>query len=151
MTRVSSTMMWRIKNRPANSISCSDDDALRLLVLVAGRLYWGLRVTSLFSIWGCVLKGRIAFEGHWRHQSWTLVRGSCWFFLFVSLRLVTFGSSWHLIRSLALWCHFDIVYIKLVILLVLLQAALSSLAWDQWVALWGVIWTKKIKKCHFRF
>ena len=42
----------------------------------------GLQVTSSFSLWGCVfeglfweryiLKAQIAFEGHWRLQSWTL-------------------------------------------------------------------------------
>ena len=36
--------------------SCSYN-ALCLLVLVTGILYWGLQVTSSFSIWGCVLKG----------------------------------------------------------------------------------------------
>ena len=35
---------------------CSDN-ALRLLVLVASKLYWALQVTSSISIWGCVLKG----------------------------------------------------------------------------------------------
>ena len=87
MAHVSNTM-WRIKNQPSNSTSCSDN-ALRLLVLVLGKLYWGLQVTSSFSICGCILKGwfgggtfwkvnsrvkaQIAFEGHWRLQSWTLV------------------------------------------------------------------------------
>jgi hypothetical protein len=55
MIHVSSTM-WRIKNQPSNSTSWSDN-TLRLLVLVAGILYWGLQVTSSFSIWGCILKG----------------------------------------------------------------------------------------------
>ena len=57
--------MWRIKNRPSNSTSCSDD-ALRLLALVAGRLHRGLPVMSSFSIWGCILKGylrEVYFEG----------------------------------------------------------------------------------------
>jgi len=48
--------MWSIKNQPSNSISCTDN-ALRLLVLAAGILYWGLQGTSSFSIWDCVLKG----------------------------------------------------------------------------------------------
>ena len=52
---VSSTM-WRDKNQPSNFISCSEN-ALHLLVLDVGILYWGLQVTSSFSIWGCVLKG----------------------------------------------------------------------------------------------
>ena len=52
-----------------------------LLVLMVGRLYWGLQMTSSFSIWSCILKGcleryvltgQILFEGHWRLQSWTL-------------------------------------------------------------------------------
>ena len=78
-----SSIMRIIKNQPSNSTSCSDN-ALCLLVLVAGILYWGLQVTSSFSVWGCVLKGcfergifwrakLIAFEGHWRLQSWTLI------------------------------------------------------------------------------
>ena len=64
MVHVCSTM-WRIENQPSNSTSCSDN-ALCLLVLVAGRLYRGLQVTSSFSILGCVLKG--CFEGgiFWR-------------------------------------------------------------------------------------
>ena len=77
------SIMWRIKNQPSHSISCSDN-VLRLLVLMAGRLYWGLQGTSSYSIWGCVLKGcfergiyilkgQIAFEGHWWLQSWTLI------------------------------------------------------------------------------
>ena len=64
----------KIKNQPSNSTSCSDN-ALRLLILVADILYLGLRVTSSFLIWGCVLKGcfeslryilkgQITFEGH---------------------------------------------------------------------------------------
>ena len=64
--------MWRIQNEPCNSTSYSHS-ALRLLIVFAGRFYWGLhQVTSSFSIWGCVLKGQIAFEGHRRLQSWTL-------------------------------------------------------------------------------
>ena len=73
--------MWRIGSQPSNSTSCSDD-VRRLLVLVTSKLYRGLQVTSSFSIWGCfeglyweryILKGQIAFEGHWRLQSWTLI------------------------------------------------------------------------------
>ena len=80
MVHVSSTI-WRIKNQSSNSTS-SSDNALRLLVLVAGKLYWGLQVTSSFSIRGglfwerCILKGQIMFEGHWRLQFWTLVVGA---------------------------------------------------------------------------
>ena len=55
MGHVSSTM-WGIKYQPSNSTSCSDN-TLRLLVLVVGRLYWGLQVMSSYSIWGCALKG----------------------------------------------------------------------------------------------
>ena len=52
--------VWRIKNQPSNSTSCSDTD-VRLLVFVVGRLYCGLEVTASFSIWGCILKGQITF------------------------------------------------------------------------------------------
>jgi hypothetical protein len=65
MIHVSSTM-WRIKNQPSNSTSCSDNALVRLLVLVVGKLYRGLQVSS-FSMWGCVLKGwilrEVSFEG----------------------------------------------------------------------------------------
>ena len=47
------------------STSCSGN-ALRLLVLVAGILHWGLQVTSSFSIWGRISKScfeRCIFEG----------------------------------------------------------------------------------------
>ena len=64
MVHVSSTM-WRIKNQPSDSTSWSDN-TLHLLVFVVGRLYWGLQVTSLFSIWGFVLKGCIARGLFWR-------------------------------------------------------------------------------------
>ena len=79
VVHVSSTM-WEIKNQPSNSTSFSDN-ALHLLLLVAGILYRGLQVTSSFAIWGCFLKGcfergifwraTLYFEGHWRLQSWT--------------------------------------------------------------------------------
>ena len=65
VVHVSSTM-WRIKNQPSNSTSCSDN-ALHSLVLVAGILYWGLHVMSSFSSWRCILKGyferEVYFEG----------------------------------------------------------------------------------------
>ena len=86
MAHVSSTM-WRIKKQPSNTISCSDN-ALCLLVLVVGILYWGLQVTSSFSIWSCVLKGcyeRIIF---WRAKSWTLPVG-CYGYLRTLLFLIT--------------------------------------------------------------
>ena len=60
--------IWRIKNQPSNSSSCSDN-ALRLFVLVAGGLYWRLHVTSSFSIWGCVLKGCLERGIFWRAKS----------------------------------------------------------------------------------
>ena len=60
-----SCIMWRIKNQPSNSTSCSDN-ALRLLVLMAGTLNWGLQVMSSFSIWGCVLKGYFERGIFWR-------------------------------------------------------------------------------------
>ena len=64
MVHVSSTI-WRIKNQPPDSTSCSDN-ALHLLVLVAGRLCWRLQVTSSFSIWGCVLEGSFVRGIFWR-------------------------------------------------------------------------------------
>ena len=81
MIYVSSTM-WRIKNQPSNSTSCNDN-TLRLLVLVVGRyienftchLHFnlGLRFEGLF--WErYILKGQIAFKGHWRLQYWTLLK-----------------------------------------------------------------------------
>ena len=55
---------------------------LVVLVLVAGILYWKLQVTSSFCNLGLhfeglfweryISKGQIAFEGHWRLQSWSL-------------------------------------------------------------------------------
>ena len=63
-----SNIMWRIKNQPSNFISCSDN-ALRLLVLVMVTLYWGLQVTSSFSIWGFVLKGYFERGIFWRSKS----------------------------------------------------------------------------------
>ena len=67
MVHVSSAM-WRMKKRPSNFVSCSDN-ALRLLILVAGILYWGLQGMSSLSIWDCVLKW--CFEGgiFWRPTS----------------------------------------------------------------------------------
>jgi hypothetical protein len=63
-----------IKTQPSNCTSYSDN-ALHLLVLVTCNFYW--------ELWGCVSKGcfergifsksQIAFEGHWRLQSRTLV------------------------------------------------------------------------------
>ena len=77
-----SNIVWRIKNQPSNYTSCSDNP-LRLLVLVACKLHWGLQVTSSFWICGCILKGcfleryilkgQVVFEWHWRPQSWTLL------------------------------------------------------------------------------
>jgi hypothetical protein len=60
--------MWKIKNQPSNSASCSDN-VLRLLVLVVDWLYWGLQVTSSFSIWGRVLKGCFERGVFWRSKS----------------------------------------------------------------------------------
>ena len=69
-----------------NPKPCSDN-TLCLLTLVPSKLYWGLQVTSSFSIWGChfegrvweryILKGQITFEGHRRRQSGTLVTQHC--------------------------------------------------------------------------
>ena len=65
--------MWRTENQPSNSTSCSDN-ALHLSILVVGRLYRGLQVTSSFFNLGLrfeglfweryILKGQITFEGH---------------------------------------------------------------------------------------
>ena len=52
-------------NHLSHSTSCIDN-ALCLLVLVLGRVYWGLQVTSSFSIWNCVLRvglRKVYFEG----------------------------------------------------------------------------------------
>ena len=67
MVHVSNTM-WRDKNQPSNPTSCSDN-ALRLLVLMAGILYWGLQVKSSFWIWGCILKGLFERGIFWRAKS----------------------------------------------------------------------------------
>ena len=42
-----SNTMWRVKNQPSNSTSCSDN-TLHLLNHVVGKFYW---------VWGCLLKG----------------------------------------------------------------------------------------------
>ena len=57
MVHVSNTM-WRIKNQPCNYAACSDS-ALRLLVLVAGKLYWGLQSDVFIFNLG------LHFEGFW--------------------------------------------------------------------------------------
>ena len=67
MVHVSNTM-WRIRNRPSNSTSCSDN-ALHLLVLMVDILYWRLQVTSSSAIWGCVLKGCFERGKFWRAKS----------------------------------------------------------------------------------
>ena len=71
VVHVSSTM-WRIKNRPSNSTSCSDNALRRLLVLVAGsRLYRGLQVTSSFCNLGLRFEG-LVWESRgifWRPKS----------------------------------------------------------------------------------
>ena len=60
-----SSRMWRIKNQPSNSTSCSDNE-LRLLALVTDILYQGLQVIFSFSIWGCILKGYFERGIFWR-------------------------------------------------------------------------------------
>jgi hypothetical protein len=60
-----SSTMWRIKNQPSHSTSCSDN-ALRFLVLVADTLYWGLQVMSSFLSWvmfGRALLREVYIEG----------------------------------------------------------------------------------------
>ena len=65
-----STTMWRIKNRPSNSTSCSDNtNTLCLLVIVACKLNWGLQVTSSCWICGCVLDGCFERGIFWRAKS----------------------------------------------------------------------------------
>ena len=59
---------YNVKSYESDSISCSDN-TLRLLVLVAAILYWGLQVTSSFSIWGRVLKGCFERGIFWRAKS----------------------------------------------------------------------------------
>ena len=64
MVHVSSTM-WRIKNLPSKSTSCSDN-ALCFMVVVADILYWGHQATSSFSIWVAfwkVVLREVYFEG----------------------------------------------------------------------------------------
>ena len=60
--------MWRIKNQAFNSTSCIDN-ALGLLVLVSGRVYWGLQVTSSFLVWDCISKGCFGRGMFWRAKS----------------------------------------------------------------------------------
>ena len=79
-----SSKMRRIKNQPSNSTSCSDN-ALRLLVLVAGILHWGLWVYVFFFnsrlcheglfLREVYFEGPNHVEGHRKLQSWTLHRG----------------------------------------------------------------------------
>ena len=62
------TTMWRIKNQPSNSIACSDN-ALCLLVLVAGKLHRRLQVCLHFQF-GVMLWERYILKGiedfnHW--------------------------------------------------------------------------------------
>jgi hypothetical protein len=63
-----SITMQKFKNRLSNSTSCSDN-ALRLLVLVMCKIYWGLQVAFSFWIWGCVLKGCFERGMFWRAKS----------------------------------------------------------------------------------
>ena len=61
-----SSIMWRMKNQPSNSASCSDK-CPTLVVFVLCKLYWGIQVmTSSFSIWGRVLKGCFVRGLFWR-------------------------------------------------------------------------------------
>ena len=63
------------KNQPSIFTTCSDN-TIRLLVLMADILYWGLQATSSFSIWSCVLKGH--FERR-TPQHVVTVPFACWF------------------------------------------------------------------------
>ena len=62
------SVMWRIKNQPSNFTSCSDN-ALRLLVLVAGIVYWGFQVIVFIFNLGCIVKGCFKRGLFWRPKS----------------------------------------------------------------------------------
>ena len=75
--------MWRIKNQPSNCTSWSDN-ALRLLVVVAGRVYISRTSSDIFilnlglRLKGCFLR-EVYFEGPnciWSLQSWKLLTGT---------------------------------------------------------------------------
>ena len=42
---------------------------LHLLIIVVGKSYWGLQMTSSFPIWGCIMKGCIERGIFWRAKS----------------------------------------------------------------------------------
>ena len=71
-----SKSIWRIKNQPFKSTSCSDNASCSgQFILKTSRDVFifnlGLHFEGLF--WErYILKGQITFEGHWRLQSWTL-------------------------------------------------------------------------------
>ena len=117
MVHVFSTM-WSMKNQPSNSISCSDN-ALRLLVLVAGILYWGLQMKSSFSIWGCILKGcfergifwraKLRLKGieDWIHLKWLALGhvGSLKLYLWCQIDFQKITSTIHTIPWLLCWMN----------------------------------------------
>ena len=72
-----SSIMWRIKNQPSNSISCDCwflwqayyiEDFKWCLHFQFGVVFWRVVLRKVEYI----LEGQIAFEGYWRLQSWTL-------------------------------------------------------------------------------
>ena len=91
-----SNPMWRVKNQPSNSTSCSDN-ALHLWVLVAGRLYWGLQVTSYIFNLVCDLKGcfeRGIFEGP--NRIWRALKASILNTDPIGHMLTSFGFALHI-------------------------------------------------------
>ena len=73
---VSSTM-WRSENQPSNSTSCGDCALLRWLVLVTGKLYWGLQVRSSFCNMGLRFEGLVLREVYFEGPSrvWKGIEG----------------------------------------------------------------------------
>jgi hypothetical protein len=76
MLHVSGTM-WRIENQPCHSTSCRDN-ALSLLVLVAGISYRGLQLTTSsfqfgVALWRVVLREEVYFEGP--NRVWRALKG----------------------------------------------------------------------------
>jgi hypothetical protein len=79
-----SSIMWRIKNKPSNSSSCSTMPYAHYCSSCGGHIILktsidvfiinlGLRCERLF--WErYVLKGQITFKGHWRLWSWTIIK-----------------------------------------------------------------------------
>ena len=121
-----SNIMWRIKNRPSNFVSCSDKcpslvgscDMHILLRTSSDILILNFRLRFEGLFWErCILKGRIAFEGDWRLQCWTLFPSPNGYMLwFFSFSLLIWGKfhriplNWAviLLKSWASTCYFSI-------------------------------------------